>query len=235
MTKCEVYFRSADDMEVPVNFSIRTVSNGIPTKTIVPGTVVSLDPSEVNVSSDGSFATTFQFKSPVYFEGGQEYAIVLLSNSAKYEVYISRVGENDLISDAFVGQQPFIGSLFKSQNASTWEPSQWEDLKFTLYRADFNPLSGSIDFYNPQLGEGNGQLPILDNNALSFTSRESRVGLGTTVVDGDLKVGNLVIQAGTSASGNLAGFAGTAISLSVANAGIGYTPNGGTLTYNGVD
>ena len=235
LTKCEVYFRSVDDMEVPVNFSIRTVSNGIPTKTIVPGTVVSLDPSDVNVSSDGSFATTFQFKSPVYFEGGQEYAIVLLSNSAKYEVYISRVGENDLISDAFVGQQPFVGSLFKSQNASTWEPSQWEDLKFTLYRADFNPLSGSIDFYNPQLGEGNGQLPILDNNALSFTSRESRVGLGTTVVDGDLKVGNLVIQAGTSASGNLAGFAGTAISLSVANAGIGYTPNGGTLTYNGVD
>ena len=235
LTKSEVYFRTKDDMEVPVNFSIRTVTNGIPTKTIVPGTEVNLEPDEVNVSSDGSFATIFQFKSPVYFEANQEYAMVLMSNSAKYEVYISRVGENDLITDAFVGQQPFAGSLFKSQNASTWEPSQWEDLKFTLYRADFNPLSGSIDFYNPELAAGNGQIPLLDSNALSFTSRESRVGLGTTVVDGGLKVGNLIIQAGTSASGNLAGFAGTATSLSIANAGIGYTPNSGNLTYNGVD
>ncbi len=235
LTRAEVYFRSKDDMEVPVNFSIRTVTNGIPNKTIVPGTEINLNPEEVNVSSDGSFATTFQLKSPVYFEGNQEYAMVLMSNSAKYEVYISRVGENDLITDAFVGQQPFAGSLFKSQNASTWEPSQWEDLKFTLYRADFNPLSGSIDFYNPELAAGNNQLPLLDNNALSFTSRESRVGLGTTVADGGLKVGNLVIQAGTSASGNLAGFAGTATSLSIANAGIGYTPNAGTLTYNNVD
>ena len=35
-TRAEGYFRSKDDMEVPVNFSIRTVTNGIPNKTIVP-------------------------------------------------------------------------------------------------------------------------------------------------------------------------------------------------------
>ena len=235
LTKAEIYFRSRDDMEVPVNFSIRTVDNGIPTTTIVPGTTVILNPDEVNISSDGSFATTFQFDAPVYLEPSTEYAMVLLSNSAKYEVYISRVGENDLITDSFVGQQPFSGSLFKSQNASTWEPSQWEDLKFTLYRANFNPLQGTIDFYNPQLAEGNSQIPILDNNALSFISRESRVGLGTTVVDGGLKVGNLLIQAQTNATGHIAGFAGTARTLSVANAGIGYTPNTGSLTFNGVN
>ena len=234
LTKCDIFFRSKDDMNVPVNFSIRTVINGIPTKTIVPETTVILDPSDVNVSSDGSFATTFEFDSPVYFEPDQEYAIVLLSNSAKYEVYISRVGENDLISDAFVGQQPFGGSLFKSQNASTWEPSQWEDLKFTLYRADFL-TDGTIEFYNPELHSGNGQVPILQENSLSFTSRESRVGLGTTVADGGLKLGNLVIQEGTSASGNLAGFAGTVTALSIANAGIGYTPSAGSLTFNNVN
>jgi hypothetical protein len=234
VTKAEIYFRSKDDMDVPVNFSIRTVVNGTPTRTIVPETTIILDPSDVNISSDGSFATTFQFKSPVYLEPKQEYAMVLMSNSAKYEVYISRVGENDLISDAFVGQQPFGGSLFKSQNASTWEPSQWEDLKFTLYRADF--LSdGTVEFYNPQLSTGNGQIPLLVENSLSFTSRQSRVGLGTTIADGDLKIGNLVIQAGTNATGNLAGFAGTAIALNVINSGIGYTPSSGNLTFNGVN
>ena len=234
VTKAEIYFRSKDDMDVPINFSIRTVVNGTPTKTIVPETTIILDPSDVNVSSDGSFATTFQFKSPVYLEPKQEYAMVLMSNSAKYEVYISRVGENDLISDSFVGQQPFGGSLFKSQNASTWEPSQWEDLKFTLYRADF--LSdGTVEFYNPQLSAGNGQIPLLAENSLAFTSRQSRVGLGTTIADGDLKVGNLVIQAGTNATGNLAGFAGTAIGLNIINSGIGYTPSSGNLTFTGVD
>ena len=234
LTKCDIFFRTKDDMDVPVNFSIRTVVNGTPTTNIVPETEIILDPSDVNVSSDGSFATTFEFKSPVYLEPEQEYSIVLLSNSAKYEVYISRVGENDLISDSFVGQQPFGGSLFKSQNASTWEPSQWEDLKFTLYRADFL-LDGTVEFYNPQLAEGNGQLPILDDNALAFTSREARVGIGTTIADGGLKVGNLVIQAGTNATGNLAGFAGTAIGLNIINSGIGYTPSSGNVTFNGVN
>ena len=37
-----------------------------------------------------------------------------------------------------VSQQPLLGSLFKSQNGATWDPSQFEDLKFTLYRAEFN-------------------------------------------------------------------------------------------------
>jgi len=234
VTKADIYFRTVDDMDIPVNFSIRTVSNGIPTKTIVPGTTIILDPSEVNVSSDGSFATTFEFKSPVYLEPDTEYAMVLLSNSAKYEVYISRVGENDLISDSFVGQQPFTGSLFKSQNASTWEPSQWEDLKFTLYRADFL-TNGNIEFYNPQLAAGNGQVPLLNNDSLSFTSRQSRVGLGTTVGDGGIKLGNMVIQSVTNATGHVAGFAGTAISLNVTNSGIGYTPSAGSLTFSDVN
>ena len=90
-------------------------------------------------------------------EGGIEYCMVLLSDSAQYSVFISRVGEVDLLRGAFISQQPTLGSLFKSQNASTWEPSQWEDLKYTLYRADF-ASTGSIEFYNPQLDEGNNQI-----------------------------------------------------------------------------
>ena len=62
---------------------------------------------------------------------------MVLKSSLKYKVFISRIGENDLITDEFVSNQPTLGSLFKSQNASTWEPSQWEDLKFNLNRANF--------------------------------------------------------------------------------------------------
>ena len=28
----------------------------------------------------------------------------------------------DLLTDMFISNQPYLGSLFKSQNASTWEP-----------------------------------------------------------------------------------------------------------------
>ena len=31
-----------------------------------------------------------------------------------------------------ISQQPYLGSLFKSQNGTTWEPSQYEDMKFTI-------------------------------------------------------------------------------------------------------
>ena len=76
--------------------------------------------------------------------------ICLASWSTKYSVFISRIGESDLLTDEFISQQPYLGSLFKSQNASTWEPSQWEDLKFvinTLYLKPVEQWKYIIPFY----------------------------------------------------------------------------------------
>ena len=157
ITKCDVFFRTKDDDETPVRMQIRTMENGFPTPKYFDLSEVVLFPDDVNTSTDGTVATTFEFAAPVYLEGGKEYAICLISNSTKYSVYISRVGENDILSDAYISNQPTLGSLFKSQNASTWEASQWEDLKFTLYRADFVE-SGSVDLYSPELSEGNNKL-----------------------------------------------------------------------------
>ena len=236
LSKCDLFFRSKDDMDIPVTIQLRTMQNGTPSQKVLPLSEIVLDPSDINISGDGSIATTVQFKAPVYCEAGKEYAICLLSNSTKYQVYICRTGEVDLISQSVVSQQPYLGSLFKSQNASTWEPSQWEDLKFTLYRADFIE-NGTVEFYNPELSEGNDQVPILMPNSLSIESKQIRVGLGTTVFDSGLKIGNTINQMGTLASGNLVGTAGTAAgpNLTVTNAGIGYTPQSGQTTYSGVN
>jgi len=237
MTSCDVFFRSKDDMDIPVVFQLRTMDGGFPTPRILPFSEVVLDPDDIQTSSDGSIATNIQFKAPVYLEGGKEYAICLASNSTKYSVYISRVGENDLLSDTFISNQPNIqqvGSLFKSQNASTWEPSQWEDLKFTLYRADFIE-NGSIEFYSPELTEGNKQIPTLLPNPINLNSRQIRVGLGTTVAD-VYEIGNTFFQQGTNATGDLVGTAGTATgTLTVSNAGIGYTPIDGNQAFSGVN
>ena len=36
-----------------------------------------------------------------------------------------------------ISKQPHLGVLFKSQNNTTWNSYQYEDLKFTVYRASF--------------------------------------------------------------------------------------------------
>ena len=235
LTKCDIFFSSKDDMDIPVVFQLRTMENGLPTQKIIPFSEIVIAPEDITTSADGSVATTVEFKAPVYLEGGNtEYAICLASNSTKYSVYISRIGENDLLTDTFISNQPYLGSLFKSQNASTWEPSQWEDLKFTLYRADFIE-SGSIEFYSPELTKGNGMIPRLMPDSLILNSKKIRVGLGTTTGDTGYEIGNTFFQLGTQASGDLVGVAAKATTISVSNPGIGYTPSTGSRTFNSVN
>jgi hypothetical protein len=128
-----------------------------------------------------------------------------------------------------------LGSLFKSQNASTWEASQWEDLKFTIYRAEFLN-SGSVEFYNPDLRPGNSQVPTLLPNSLNLNSKQIRIGLSTAIYDADLTLGNTIIQEGSNASGKYIGSAGIATgALQIINAGIGYTPSSGIATFTNID
>ena len=234
LTSCDVFFRAKDDMDIPVIIQLRTIVNGLPSTRVLPFSEVVLDPDDIQTSADGSIATNIQFKAPVYVEGLVEYTVTLLSNSTKYSVYISRVGENDLITDTFVSNQPYLGSLFKSQNGSTWEPSQWEDLKFTLYRADFLE-NGSVEFYSPELTRGNNQIPKLLPDSIIMNSRQIRVGLGTTVAD-SYEIGNTFSQQGTNATGDLVGVAASAVgNLTISNAGLGYTPADGSQTFTGVN
>ena len=224
LTSCDAFFATKDDNEVPVTVQLRTMEGGYPTTKIIPFSEVSLDPNQVAISPNGTLATTFTFKSPVYLEGGIDYALILISDSAKYSVFISRVGETDLITETFISNQPYLGSLFKSQNASTWEPSQWEDLKFTLYRADF-ASTGSLELYSPELTKGNKQIATLLPNPLNLSSRQLRVGIGSTLNDSDLKFGYTIKQRGSNATGTYVNNAGIATgTLNIINAGIGLTP-----------
>ena len=234
LTRCDVFFETVDDTDIPVTIQLRTMQNGYPTQHIIPFSEVTLEPNEIQVSSNGSIATSIRFKAPVYLEGGTEYCVALASVSTKYRVFLSRVGENDLLTQTFISNQPYLGSLFKSQNASTWEASQWEDLKFTLYRADFIE-TGTVEVYNPELSEGNRQIANLMPNSINFNSKRVRISLASTISDLNFIIGNTVLQVGTNASGNYVGNAGIATgSLNIINAGIGYTPSSGIATFSGI-
>ena len=237
LTKVDLYFRTKDKT-LPVTVQIREVELGTPSQKILPFSEVELTPDKISLSGDASIPTSFVFESPVYLESQREYAIIVISNSNEYNVWISRLGESDVATLAteqnqiLVTTQRLLGSLFKSQNASTWTPSQYEDLTFELYRADF-ATSGFVQLFNSDLPEN---LQVMTKDPLTLESNKVKVSLSSTITNSDLTLGNTIIQqpAGLStAFGNLVGYAGSAFgTLGVVAAGVGYT--GSNFTYTGV-
>lgn len=137
ITKVSGYFKSKDDT-IPVSAYIVPMMNGYPMGlSPYAGAYKILSPSEVNISDDATAVTDFEFDRPVYLPPG-EHSLVFKTNSFDYKIFISRVGEFVLGTTLKkITKQPTFGSLFKSQNSSTWSASQWEDLKMDIYRADF--------------------------------------------------------------------------------------------------
>jgi len=137
ITKLDLYF-SAKDTVAPVYIQVREMENGYPTTTVLSGSEIVKLPSQVNISTTGLIATTFTFEHPIFLEENTEYCFVVLSTSPNYRCFVSELGKNDITSGSLISKQPYYGSLFKSQNSTTWTAEQMEDLKFKLYRAKFN-------------------------------------------------------------------------------------------------
>jgi len=149
LTKVDLFF-ATKDATLPVTIEIRETVNGYPGKKVLPFSRTVITPQQITTSTTAAVATTVTFRSPVYVQDNTEYALVVISDSNNYTVWISQLGEQMIGSDRFISQQPYAGVLFKSQNASTWSPDQLQDLKFTLYRAVFDTANtdASISFLN---------------------------------------------------------------------------------------
>ena len=94
MTSVDLFFANKDEAE-KLTVEVRTVELGTPTNELVDGfSQVVLEPSQINVSTDGTVATNVKFPSPIYLEPGTEYALVLLAPTTNlYEAWIARMGE----------------------------------------------------------------------------------------------------------------------------------------------
>jgi hypothetical protein len=162
LTAVDIFFASKDS-QIPVTLEIREVVNGYPGKRVLPFSRVTLNPEQINLSTttvdlDGvatpkyDTPTQFRFTSPVYVQDAGEYCIVLQSDSNKYKCWISQVGDAVPGTSRTISEQPYAGSLFKSQNASTWTTDQTQDLKFTIHRAKFDTSAvGTVQFVNDVL------------------------------------------------------------------------------------
>jgi hypothetical protein len=152
VTKVDLFFATKDSVfgcEVHIR-DIDTLSNSI-TPRVIPFSTVFLQPAEINVSSDGSAPTPVYFSAPVYLQNGRDYAIVIkpIGNNPNTSLHISRLGEVDILTGNRITTQPAAGMLFVSSNDRAYSAVQDEDLKFTLYVANFQISSvGSVVFKN---------------------------------------------------------------------------------------
>lgn len=157
VTSVDLFFARVDPSRIPVTVQLRPTVNGYPSSDIymaestLPGTsgvnsfnVVPADttPNPANTSH----YTRFTFPRPVYLVGGQEYSIVVMSNSFEYELFVGEIGQTIIGDTKIISEQPYGGSFFKSQNARTWTAEQNQDLMFVLNSAIFTTSAGVASF-----------------------------------------------------------------------------------------
>ena len=143
ITSIDCYFKSKATDGKPVRLEIREMINGVPGQRIVENGICILRPDQVTVSTTSNERTRFIFGKPVYLSNKTEYCFVLKSDSMSYNAYISRLGEFLLNSTKTMSKQPYLGSMFVSQNDSTWTADQLADIKFVINRAKFTPNSSA--------------------------------------------------------------------------------------------
>ena len=201
VTKVECYFKTKDTA-IPVQLQIRPVVNGAPSSDhIVPGSTVFVNPTSVQVPTTQTQAaalakpTTFEFTEPVFLNGDTEYCIVLLSDCTSYNAYVGETYAFELGStEKRINRQPSLGSLFKSQNGTTWEPDQTKDLAFTMFKASFNTAGGHATFENVPVPDN-----LLHNNPILTVADDSDVTV--LMPDHGFKVSDTVTVSGFDSAG----------------------------------
>ena len=149
---------------------IQEMVNGFPGTIILPYSEVSMTPTQIVTQQEmenvpltvADFhamtatgpgpTTTFTFSNPVYLQNNTEYCFVLGSGNNEYEVFTAKLGERSIdatgTKGARISKPPYIGSMFKSQNQSTWTAEQEYDITFNINRAKFSQQEGTVNLFN---------------------------------------------------------------------------------------
>jgi hypothetical protein len=148
-TKIDLYFKDKSTT-LGATVQIRNTVNAFPGPEIIPFGSVHLESEDVNISDDGSLATTVIFDAPVALKSGVEYCVVVLPDQSNpdYLIWLAKTGLEDVRTGLKITTDSASGTLFTSTNNKAWTPYQDENLKFKLYKAAFANTSGSFDMTN---------------------------------------------------------------------------------------
>jgi len=148
VTKIDLFFKTKDN-NYGVTVVLSGMTNGFPDSNKVYGTSY-VAPSNINLSDDATAATTFVFDQPIFVNAGDQYAFYIEpeANSPEYSMWMSEIGGTDVTTGAQVYTNPYAGDAFRSSNAKSWTVLTREDIKFSIYCANFVVGSGTAVFEN---------------------------------------------------------------------------------------
>ena len=143
VTSVDLYFKETGTR--PVIVELRTTSTeGVPSTKIIPFSSVTIQPSNIKVSDDGTVPTTFTFKAPIYLQDSETYALVIKTDQPGLRAWVSELGSTDIATGNIVTKTPLAGSLYLSQNSKEFEINPLLDMKFTLRKAEFD-ISSTVE------------------------------------------------------------------------------------------
>lgn len=120
--------------------------------------------------------TRFEFDYPVYLQNDTEYALAVETDSVDYQLWASRLGDIDIATSTVITTQPSLGSVYRSQNIDGWTEDIFEDLKFKMYRAEFNiTRPAEVLITNKKLGYELLNSNPFETNAISNTNATSKL------------------------------------------------------------
>ena len=255
VTKVDVYLRRAPVTDqnggtqtaIPLQLQIRETEAGVPKSHPVTEQfrvyksaddcydVVNNIADIENLDDVLANPVTFVFEEPVYLSGGTEYAIVLLAECNNYEAFVSTTYGLVLgKTTSRINKQPASGSLFLSQNGSTWTAQQDQNLAYRIHTAKFKS-EGNVNFYNstyPKFVHNQLMMSVDSADFTRFRVNQFAHGLG---------IGDSVALTGLTDAKDYLGLTGSQILnkdnvVNEADAA-GYfvnVPNGGTFSSAGV-
>lgn len=139
----DVYFQSTTTRR-GVTLEIRDVVNGYPGPQTLPFARKWVDGVTMATSATAGTPTRFIFDTPVFVLAGREYCFVLKSdgNDPSFFVWSGKAGEADILNPSITVKTDWgFGQMFTSVNNTAWNPHSFEDVKFTMLRAEFTPNS----------------------------------------------------------------------------------------------
>ena len=183
--------------------------------------------------TESTTPTHFGFDYPVYLQNDTEYALVVETDSIDYELWSSKLGETDIATSTVITTQPSLGSVYRSQNTESWTEDIFEDLKFTMYRAEFDTSRpAELLVKNDNLGYELLESNPFETNASANTNSTSKLFKNNNSI---LKVSHR--DHGFETGGNSYVFYRTAneiggVTASILNSTLFQVSNSGVDTYN---
>ena len=150
VSKIGIFFKKKSE-SLGVQVYLLKLTNNLPDPDkVIPGSLVTVDSENVNVSADGSSETTFTFPQLIYLNTGESYAFAVkpIGNSPDYEVWVGELGKRDLATDKPIGSNPLIETAYYSGNQQRYADLINQDIKFILYRAKFTATTGTAALRN---------------------------------------------------------------------------------------